>query len=212
MTNDIEQLEDIIPNYSSEVYDQFRAYFSLIEQFNLRINLIAKGTVHRAVTKHFADSCLGLEIIRKQLIEGQPIFDFGSGNGFPGIIAGILFPDYPVVLVERDTRKAEFLKTASHKLNLRNMEVFSGSTTNIAEGRCHNVISRAMAPLPKFLLENRPILGKGGSAFLFKGDHWSTEFSTVPPQVFEFWDVELLDAYDLSINDGRRFIIQCRRI
>lgn len=212
MTNDIEELEDLIPDISLELKEQFIEFFELIEQYNTRINLVAKSTIPKAGLKHFSDSYMALKIIEDSLVKGSPIFDFGAGNGFPGIIAAMMFPDESVILVERDQRKAEFLKMAASKLGLDRVEVHPGNVSDLADGSCVNVISRAMAPLPKFLLLTRAVMAEGGKAFLFKGDHWSTEFSQVEAQVFDYWEVELKDAYELPKNDGTRFVVQCTKI
>ena len=212
MTNDIDRLEEIIPGLSSAVYEKFRHFFTLVEHYNSKINLIAKSTLARAAIKHFSDSVQGLEIIQPELFDGEPVLDFGSGNGFPGIISGILFSDREHVLVERDQRKAEFLKTAVHNLKLKNVDVHAGGVSEISDGTCFNVISRAMAPIPKFLLESRAPMAVGGKAFLFKSEHWSTEFSVVPPQIFEYWEVDLLGKYVLESNEGKRFIVCCTRV
>ena len=212
MRNDINDLEEILPGHSSHVYEKFEHYFSLIEHYNSKINLISKSTLERTAVKHFADSVLGLELLKSELIDNQTILDFGSGNGFPGMVSAILYPDRAHVLVERDQRKAEFLKTAAFNMSLTNVQVHAGGVGEISEGTCMNVISRAMAPIPKFLLEARPQVGIGGSAFLFKGDYWTTEFGAVPAQIFEYWEVDLLGKYELPRNEGSRFIVRCTRV
>lgn len=210
--NDINNIEEIIPGISSSLKMSFEKFFSILELYNSKINLISKSTVSFAGVKHFADSYFGLKAIEDELDFDQPIFDFGSGNGFPGIIAGMMFSDAHIILVERDQRKAEFLKNASDQLGLSNIEVHSGSVSELADGSCKTIISRAMAPLPKFLLESRMVAPKGGVAYLFKGEHWSTEFSTIPAQLFNFWDVDLFASYQLPNDEGQRYIVKAERL
>ena len=213
MSNDIDNLEEYIDGLSSDLKEQFTEYFQLIEKYNSKINLISKGTVSRAGSKHFADSYLALKMILPNLPKDVPIFDFGSGNGFPGMILGMMEKARPVILVERDLRKAQFLKLAADELLLDNIEVHGGSINELTAGSCVAGISRAMAPLPKFLLETREAIQSGGRVFLFKGDHWTSEFGSCPPQIFDFWDVNLLGSYMLPGTDPtERFIIQCDRI
>ncbi len=206
------KLEDIIPNLSSDLSVSFEIFFDLVKRYNTTINLVAKSTISKAWTKHFADSFLGLEQIRNDLVTDQPILDFGSGNGFPGIIAALTLKNYNVILVERDLRKSEFLKAAVDHLGLKNCEVHAGTVNELTEASCFNVISRAMAPLPKFLLEARYVMAPGGNAFVFKGEHWSTEFTAIPAQLFEHWEIDLHSSYELPENEGSRFIVRCTRI
>lgn len=210
--NDISNLEEIIPELNPDLRELFERFFQLIEQYSDKINLISKSTISRAGVKHFSDSYQGLLSVKDEFKKEHPVFDFGAGNGFPGLIAAMMFPAQTLILVERDQRKAEFLRIATDRMGLKNVEVYGGNVSDLADGSCHNVISRAMAPLPKFLLETRSVMASGGSAFLFKSDHWSTEFSTVPPQVFEFWDVQLHHSYELPNNDAERFIIKCTKL
>lgn len=213
MSNDINSLDNIIPGLSSELKEQFVAYFTIIEKFNNKINLISKSTVKRAGVKHFADSYFGLKLFQQMLPDNQPVFDFGSGNGFPGIVFAMMESKRNVILIERDQRKAEFLKTAANEMKLSHVEVHAGSLSDLEDGTCKIGISRAMAPMPKFLLETRNIVAPGGSVYLFKGDHWMTEFGSCPAPIFDFWEVNLLGQYELPDDvTGDRFIVQCNRL
>jgi 16S rRNA (guanine527-N7)-methyltransferase len=42
----------------------------------------------------------------------------GSGNGLPGVIFSILDPKKPIVLLDNDKKKVEFLKTVAYRLDL----------------------------------------------------------------------------------------------
>ena len=210
--NDIDNLEDIIPGISPELSKRFREFFELVAKYNNTMNLISKSTISQAATKHFLDSFTGMSMVADHFVEGQPIFDFGSGNGFPGIVGAMMYPERKFLLVEKDQRKSEFLRIAKDKLNLENIEIHEGLVSDLQNEVCHNIISRAMAPLPKFLLEARKVTAVGGKAFLFKGDHWSTEFSTIPAPVFDYWDIQPMSSYMLSKNYGDRFIIRCDRV
>lgn len=212
MTNDIDNLEALIPNLSPALSDLFKQYFEMISHYNTKINLISKGTVPHSVVKHFSDCYFGLKSFLINLELETPIFDFGSGNGFPGIIAAMMLPNQKIILVERDQRKAEFLRIASAQLNLPNIEVYAGSINHLKDGSVQRAISRAMAPLPKFLLETRESVDCGGKIFLFKGEHWMRELSGIPPQLFDFWNVELESSYLLADKSTERFIIRCERI
>ena len=210
--SDINNLEDIIPDLSSDLNESFQSFFELLEQYNKKINLVSRSSIPHAGVKHFSDCYQALQILEDDLAVENPIFDFGSGNGFPGIIAAIMYPKSQFILVEKDKRKAQFLKTAYSELELNNVEVHAGTIAELNEGVCQTIISRAMAPLPKFLLETRKFTKLGGTAFLLKGDHWSTEFSAIPPQVFQYWDVSLMKQYFLPNNAGSRVIVRCLRV
>ena len=116
------------------------------------------------------------------------------------------------VLVERDKRKVEFLKTVIHELGLKNSQLYAGGVRELPAGEIKYCVSRAMSPLPKFLLENHKQMTKGGKAYLLKSDHWSTEFNAIHPQLFDFWEVDVKQPYILPKAQISRFVIQCTRV
>lgn len=212
MSNDIDNLEGYIPDAVPEHLEKFRSFFEVLSVFNKKINLISKATVSQAGVKHFADCHMAMTRMSPLFKDGQEVFDFGAGNGFPGIIAAIMEPSRHIIMVERDQRKSEFLKAAIDHLSLPNAEVYAGNVSHLAEGVCNTIISRAMAPLPKFLLEARQVTKVGGAALLMKGESWSSEFSAIPAQLFEFWDVSLKEGYYLPNDAGARYIVECVRV
>lgn len=212
MPNDINSLNSYLPSLTTDLLAHFQGFYELLEKYNSKLNLVSKASLPRSGVKHFVDSFVGMELIKPHLSDTHPLYDFGSGNGFPGLIAGLMLPNYRIVLVEKDQRKAEFLKIGASFLELKNVEVYNGKVTDLSNGSCFQVVSRAMAPIPKFLLESREVMQIGGTAFLFKGDHWATEFSSIPAQVFEYWEVDMGSHYVLPENEGSRYIIHCSRV
>jgi 16S rRNA (guanine527-N7)-methyltransferase len=76
---------------------------------------------------HFLDSLLGLQVLRVHM--GAPpsghLLDVGSGGGFPGLVAAVLWPSLHVTLVEAVQKKASFLRHAARELGLKNVSVES---------------------------------------------------------------------------------------
>lgn len=211
--SDINSLKDFLPLLSSQTLDHFMAFFKLIEKYNLKMNLISRGALLDIASKHFVDSYEGIQVLNDLDNTNKAIFDLGSGNGFPGLIAAILRPDLDFILVDRDQRKAEFLRIAYSHLGLTNVEVHSGNITDLADSSCSLAISRAMAPLPRFLLEARSCVGLGGQIYMFKGENWTTELGSCPPQMFDYWSVKMQKHYILpDKNRSNRFIVLCEKL
>ena len=74
----------------------------------------------------------------------ERLLDLGSGNGFPGVVFGILYSTVNVVLVDRDIRKAEYLKTVISELKLTNLRVEVRS----ADGFPEKSLGNALGDLP----------------------------------------------------------------
>ncbi len=210
--NDFNNLEKSFPDFPPTFFDQLQKFGKLISQYNIKLNLLSKQAINDLSSKHFYDCIQALLLIQDEIFTENTLYDFGSGNGLPGVIAGLVKPEQKIVMVERDQRKAEFLRIAIDELKLDGMQVFDKDLNQLPEDSCYKAISRAMAPLPKFLLEARKRMPAGSETFLFKGEHWSTELSSVPAQVFEYWEVDLYKSYLLPNNEGERFIIKCHRV
>lgn len=212
MENDIEKLRDFLPDLNDNEEKAFKSFFDILCHFNKKINLVSRLSIKEAGSKHFADSYLGLKIFSDQIQASELVYDFGSGNGFPGAIAAICFPNTKFLLVERDKRKSQFLEYLCQELELKNVILHAGEASDLKESSVKMSMSRAMAPLPKYLLELRRLVPKGGKTFLFKGESWTTEFGGCPPQIFDLWDVKLRGSYSLPESDAVRFIVECDRL
>ncbi|MCJ8277573.1 MAG: 16S rRNA (guanine(527)-N(7))-methyltransferase RsmG [Bdellovibrionales bacterium] len=209
--SDIDRLKEFLPELTETEEEKFRQYFDVLCHFNRKINLVSRASIKNSGGKHFSDSYKGLKIFEEFMTPGATMYDFGSGNGFPGIIGAVMYPEVKHILIERDKRKGEFLKFLAQELLLNNVGVHIGAAKDIKENSVQIAMSRAMAPLPKMLLEMRKLSVVGGRIFLFKGDTWTTEFGNCPPQLFDLWDVKLKGHYNIPSLDMERFIIECTR-
>ncbi|MGE0206573.1 MAG: 16S rRNA (guanine(527)-N(7))-methyltransferase RsmG [Candidatus Babeliales bacterium] len=100
---------------------QFRTYLIELIIWNKKFNITALDTVSDIIAYHFQDSLKVRDFIPLQNSRG--IADVGSGGGFPGLPLAILFPDLPVVLIEVNTKKIEFLEHIKVLLELHNVTV-----------------------------------------------------------------------------------------
>ena len=72
-----------------------------------------------------------------------PVIDVGSGSGVPGLILKILAPELPMILVEPLSKRAAFLKTVIHKLQLKDIQVERVRWPRNGAAPCQ-VVSRAV--------------------------------------------------------------------
>ncbi len=192
-----EKYKKWFPELSDEIQTKIITYHEELLKFNKAINLISTSTIMKADLLHFADSILACQIVAPSLIPGRDIFDFGSGNGFPGLVMACLYPQFNVVLVERDSRKAEFLKHMISVLELKNAKVLVTSVEDLPDNSCYNVVTRGFAALHKCMLIARKPMVKGGKIFHLKGENFSTELAAVPSQLFSHWNATLAGNYSL---------------
>src|SRR6266480_438358 len=96
---------------SRETEARLDRYVDLLLEWQAKTNLVAPSTLPNLWTRHIADSL--------QLLALAPAakvwIDLGSGGGFPGVVLACALAETPgtiVHLVERNTKKAAFLREA----------------------------------------------------------------------------------------------------
>lgn len=214
--NEKKAFQDRLKKWLPELVDaQLQAmttYCVDLVKFNNAINLISATTARNADSIHFADSVLANRLIIKKLLPNSPLFDIGSGNGFPGLIMAILNPQLPVVLVDRDSRKIEFCKHISSLAKLKNVSFEIATVEEMPAGKMQNVVSRGFAPLHKAMLLTRKSVVKGGRYFHMKGDGWAAELAAVPSQLFSFWSPSLVGQYRLPESSSDMAVVLTEKI
>lgn len=199
------------PSLSDGSIDQLEKFGKEIERFNPKLNLVSPAALARLDSDHFFDSVCGVGVALKDTSFTR-VFDFGSGNGFPGIVGSICHPELEWNLVESDMRKSEFLKYIKSTLGLNNMSVLNERVESLPEGSVHAAISRGFAPLDKALILTGRCFSPGGVFYHFKGPQWSKELSKIPPQVFSRWSVKEKGSYSLPDDKAQYFIIETTKI
>ncbi len=191
---------------------QLKTYFLELQKFNKVLNLISAKTIVHADAIHFADSVLASRIVRNKVNKNIYLYDLGSGNGFPGLVYGILYPDQKVILIDSDERKCEFLKHVADTLGLLNVVVQNKKIELLPVNTIEQAICRGFAPLPKALLTLRKIVKKGGIVFHLKSEEWALEVSQIPTQLCSMWQPALELEYKLPIGDIKMFVVKTNKL
>ncbi len=102
-------------NVSDDVYGRLVVYHKLLLKWQGAINLVSPKTVQESWSRHFADSAQVIKRLPEVGDAQKTLVDLGSGAGFPGLVVGIMRPDFDTHLIESDERKAQFLRTVSRE-------------------------------------------------------------------------------------------------
>ena len=144
-------------------------YARLVLEENARTNLTGARDLRGLVVNHFLDSLAPLGFIRL----ADPVVDLGSGAGFPGIPAAIVYPRHHFVLLEPRSKRVEFLRLAIDRLGLDNTAVVKGSALGPAAsglvGKAGAVLVRAVADPAQAFALGLPLLRGGGELLLYEG-------------------------------------------
>lgn len=170
---------------------------------NKNLNFISATNLKNSEAALFADAVHAARLISKFVVPDQPVFDFATGNGLPGMVLALLFPQIKVVILERDSRKIDFYTHAASLLKIQNLALQAKSLEELPAGSVMNLIAKGYSPLSKALLATRKQVAMGGKFFHLKSDSWATELSSVPSQLFSIWAPSLLGQYripDTSVD------------
>jgi 16S rRNA (guanine527-N7)-methyltransferase len=207
MQTDIDKLDEYLSFLPAEQRSDLKKYYESLIYFNAKMNLVSKSTLPIAAKQHFFDCVKGLDLCNSHAQFSGTVYDFGSGNGFPGLILAVLRRDVGLCLVERDVRKVEFLKHVAAELKLTNVTVFPKSYSTLDSQMVSQGITRALGSVASLLIQMHSLFSSGGVFFHFKSENWSTEIANCPTQVFSSWDIQTIGQYTLPETTTERFII-----
>lgn len=145
----------------------------LVRKWTPRINLVAPATIDNIWARHVEDS---LQLWPLRPIAARSWIDLGSGAGFPGLVIAACDPDLLVTLVEADSRKSVFLKTAAREMGL-SVDIRTDRIENMAPKPFDVISARALAPLPKLLALAHRFRSPGGVALFPKGRSGDSELT-----------------------------------
>lgn len=194
------------PKVNESIQSKLLAFHKELLFFNGRMNLISPRTEKAADSTHFADAILGSRLIYNST-KMTEIFDIGSGNGIPGLVFSILFPEIAVQLVDVDARRIEFLKHCISRLRLENCRTAQKRLEDLDEGGVHYAMCRGFASINKVLLQSRKIAASDCHYYHFKGPTWPTEMTNIPPQVLAHWECSHIGDYELPESEKEQMSI-----
>ena len=201
------RLKKWFPELDKIQHERLMIYLTELNRFSKTVNLVSSSTLKSAESVHVADCVFASRLIQPLLIRGEPLFDFGSGNGCPGLIFGALFPEQRVILIDRDERKMEFCKHVIRTMGLSNVEIRIMGVEDLPAGSVKNVVARGFAPFPRALIACRKLVPKGGKFFHLKSDGWAAEVASLPSQVFSHWTPSLVGQYRLADSNADLFVV-----
>ena len=156
-------------------------YLDLVDKWGKVYNLTAIREPEAMLSRHLLDSLAVLPYIA-----GTRIADVGSGAGLPGIPLALARPDWHVILIESNQKKAIFLRQACIELDLKNVEIIAERVENFGpKEKFDTVISRAFSSLAVYvkLVEHLcKEANKEGMIVAMKGAKFEEEAAQIPEQ------------------------------
>jgi len=169
---------------SEQQIEQFKQYFHLLNHYNKQFNLTAIVSARGIVKYHFDDS-LALLNSDFDLSSVTGLVDVGAGAGFPALPLKIMKPELPVILIEPNGKKRNFLEMVVKELGLSDVETYSNdwrTFVRTTESDLMNLfVSRAALPVEELCRMFKPSCSYKAATLVYWASHeWTPEEDAAP--------------------------------
>ena len=189
---------------SSHQEEKFKLFQDVLLKFNKTLPLFSRQKEEEVLKRLFEDGQKSGKLLSPLMRKQSPVLDVGSGNGFPGIVFSILYPEVRFYLCERNQKKAEFLQHAKFVLNLSNISVLNKDVRDV-EGSFKLIFSKATASTKDVLELLKDKIHKEGLLFLWKTSDWTEEKLS-----HKGFSLEAFGAYERSWSDKKGVLVQVK--
>src|ERR1700730_6212181 len=182
-------------------------YVALLLEWQAKTNLVAPSTLPHLWTRHISESLQLLALAPS----ARRWVDLGSGGGFPGIVLTCALADMPdtvVHLIERNAKKAAFLREALRITNSPGTVHLAdiGDSVDRISGTIDCVTARALAPLHQLIGFAEPLVRRGAKAVFLKGQDVEAELT----EATKYWNIT--PHLHPSRTSGHGWIVELDRI
>src|SRR3981189_2687533 len=172
---------------SRETEARLDRYVDLLLEWQGKTNLGGPSTLPNLWARHISDSLQLLTLAPSAKIWA----DLGSGGGFPGVVLACALaetPDAMVHLVERNAKKAAFLREAMRVTSSPGTVHLTdiGDSVDRITGPVDCITARAVAPLHHLLGFAEPLVTRGAKALFLKGQDVDAELT----ESTKYWIIE----------------------
>lgn len=188
-------------NVSRETFVRLVQFVSMLRERQKRDNLFSRKESQDIWFRHVIDSAQISLFLKPGKASGA---DFGTGNGFPGIVLSIMRPDLTFTFVEKLQKKIDFLSMVIAELGLPvtlQKTTFSSFKTKTP---FRFITARAVSPLVRLLGELAPFANRNTRLLLPKGRAWNEELD----EAQSFWRFSFEAHESMTSSEARILIIK----
>lgn len=206
----INALESIDITLNEKQIKQFQDYYSMLIEWNEKMNLTAITQPEEVAIKHFFDSATFLKYAKVN--KGAKIIDVGTGAGFPGIPIKILQPDIELTLLDSLKKRLNFLTEVCNTLNIEAEIIHKraeegGRQVELRE-QFDIATSRAVANMNTLSEYLMPYVKVGGNMVAMKGRNGNEELTLAKGAITKLGGkINFCNEFALPTGDERTIIV-----
>ena len=204
--------------------EKLQALYQGIIKGNTKLNLTRLTEPTEFWEKHLWDSLRALrpwllgELALGKAEQAPKIIDIGTGGGFPGIPAAIVFPQSQVTLLDSTRKKMVFLQQLVSEMQLPNVRTVTERAEALGQQAQHRgqydlALIRAVGPATVCAEYCLPMVRYGGMAVLYRGQ-WSVEEAEALTEAVHLLGAEVteVEAFETPLSQGTRHCIYIKKI
>ena len=165
-------MQAYLPEFTMEEKEKLILYSSLLKKWQKKFNLVGNSTLAHICERHFQDSAQLYSLLPIEE-KGAPVYDIGTGAGFPGMVLAIMGRK-DIILCEANQKKCIFLEQVK-KHTQTNVIIDNIRAERLARKSAVAVIARAVMPLNGLLEISEPLIKSKGQCIFPKGKNWKKE-------------------------------------
>ena len=173
---DAEKIKTCLKNngipFRDDLPEKLYVYFSLLQEWNSRMDLTAVTNEDETLDKHFIDS---LTVLKTGLFEKRgEMIDVGTGAGFPGMVLAMACPEIHITLLDSQKKRLLFIEKISMETDVRNISIIharaeDGARKPELREQFDYAVARALAPMNTLCEYLLPYVKVNGCALCWKG-------------------------------------------
>ncbi len=201
---------------TNEVLAQFEAYYTMLIDWNQRMNLTAITVRNEVMEKHFYDSIT--PAFYHDFGQVDQLIDIGAGAGFPSLPLKILYPHVHVTIVDSLNKRITFLQELTKELGLSGVSFIHGRAEEVAQQEEYRekyslVLARAVARLPVLLELCLPFAQVGGTFIALKGSSGDEEIQEATRAIATLGgELQRKESMQLPNEEANRTLIWIKKI
>lgn len=200
----IKAVEELGIELTNKQLTQLEKFYTLLIEWNEKINLTRITNKEDVYLKHFYDSLTITRVI--DLTKINTLCDVGTGAGFPGIVLKICFPNLNITLVDSLNKRVNYLNDIIEKLSLKDIKAIHARGEEF-KGEFDIVTARAVANTEKLLKYTMHLVNKQGLLIAMKGNVDTELTPKLITKINKLYKLITIDKFMLPVENSHRSLV-----